>query len=150
MDLEPNIVKAQFIVTNSRIYTLEFDQNIEFRELKEMIRVAAHLKKNNFRLFCEGEECTQYNEETYETIFPDQKLVVFTLQKGEGEVFDETELLIPIVELLFAVSALLMVFIKAIIFRISAIIYCLLNFWCKKCLNLGAQTHMKTIKFPLI
>ena len=68
MDLEPNIVKAQFIVTNSRIYTLEFDQNIEFRELKEMIRVAAHLKKNNFRLFCEGEECTQYNEETYETI----------------------------------------------------------------------------------
>lgn len=96
MDLEPNIVKAQFIVTNSRIYTLEFDQNIEFRELKEMIRVAAHLKKNNFRLFCEGEECTQYNEETYETIFPDQKLVVFTLQKGEGEVFDETELLIQI------------------------------------------------------
>ena len=96
MDLEPNIVKAQFIVTNSRIYTLEYDQNIEFRELKEMIRVAAHLKKNNFRLFCEGEECTQYNEETYETIFPDQKLVVFTLQKGEGEVFDETELLIQI------------------------------------------------------
>lgn len=45
MDVEPNIVKAQFIITNNRIYTLEFDQNIEFRELKEMIRVAAHLKK---------------------------------------------------------------------------------------------------------
>ena len=51
MDIEPNIVKAQFIITNSRIYTLEFDQNIEFRELKTMIQVAAHLKKNNFRLF---------------------------------------------------------------------------------------------------
>ena len=96
MDMEPNIVKAQFIVTNTRIYTLEFDQDIEFRELKTMIQVAAHLKKNNFRIFCEGEECTQYNEETFETIFPDKKLVVFTLQKGEGEVFDETELLIQI------------------------------------------------------
>ena len=96
MDIEPNIVKAQFIVTNSRIYTLEFDQNIEFRELKTMIQVAAHLKKNNFRLFCEGEEYTQCHEETFESIFPDKKLVVFTLQKGEGEVFDETELLIQI------------------------------------------------------
>ena len=26
---EPNIVKAQFIITATRIYTLEFDQNIE-------------------------------------------------------------------------------------------------------------------------
>ena len=51
MDIEPNIVKAQFIVTSSRIYNLEFDQNIEFRELKAMIQVAAHLKKNNFRLY---------------------------------------------------------------------------------------------------
>lgn len=96
MDIEPNIVKAQFIITNSRIYTLEFDQNIEFRELKTMIQVAAHLKKNNFRLFCDGDEYTQYNEETFESIFPGQKLVVFSLQKGEGEAFDETELLIQI------------------------------------------------------
>ena len=96
MDIEPNIVKAQFIVASSRIYTLEFDQNIEFRELKAMIRVAAHLKKNNFRLFSDGEEYTQYNDETFESIFPNKNLVVFTLQKGEGEVFDETELLIQI------------------------------------------------------
>ena len=58
MEYEPNIVKAQFIVSNSRIYTLEFDQNIEFRELKTMIQVAAHLKKNNFRLFCDSDEKT--------------------------------------------------------------------------------------------
>ena len=96
MECEPNIVKAQFIVSNSRIYTLEFDQNIEFRELKTMIQVAAHLKKNNFRLFCDSDENTNYNEETFESIFPDKKLVVFSLQKGEGEDFDETELLIQI------------------------------------------------------
>ena len=45
MEMEPNIVKAKFIVTNLRIYTLEFDQNIQMKELKTMIQVAAHLKK---------------------------------------------------------------------------------------------------------
>ena len=34
---EPNIRKAKFIVTSDRIYTLEFDQNIEMQELKTMI-----------------------------------------------------------------------------------------------------------------
>ena len=93
---EPNIVKAQFIKTASRIYTLEFDQNIEMKELKIMIQMAAHLKKKNFRLFCEGEEYTQCNKETFESLFPDQKLVVFTIQIGEGEDFDESELVLQI------------------------------------------------------
>jgi hypothetical protein len=96
MDIEPNIVKAQFIINSKRHYTLEFDQNIEFRELKEMIRVAAHLKKNNFRLFCDGDEYTQCHEETFESIFPNKNLVVFSIEPGEGEVYDETELLIQI------------------------------------------------------
>ena len=96
MEMEPNIVKAKFIVTNSRIYTLEFDQNIQMKELKTMIRVAAHLRKNNFRLFCDGQEYTQYHEETFESLFPTQNLVVFSLQKGEGEIFDEAEILIQI------------------------------------------------------
>lgn len=42
---EPNIRKAQFVVSSNRIYTLEFDQNIEMQELKIMIQKAAHLKK---------------------------------------------------------------------------------------------------------
>ena len=42
---EPNIRKAQFIRSLNRIYTLEFDQNIEMQELKIMIQKAAHLKK---------------------------------------------------------------------------------------------------------
>ena len=96
MDIEPNIVKAQFLISTKRQYTLEFDQNIEFRELKEMIRVAAHLKKNNFRLFCDGDEYTQCHEETFESIFPKKNLVVFSIEPGEGEVYDETELLIQI------------------------------------------------------
>jgi hypothetical protein len=66
------------------------------KELKIMIQVAAHLKKNNFRLFSEGQEYTQYHEETFETLFPSTNFVVFTIQKGEGEVFDEAELLLQI------------------------------------------------------
>ena len=95
-DMEPNIRKAQFIVTNTRTYSLDFDHNIQMKELKLMIQVAAHLKKNNFRIFCEGIEYTQYNDETFDSLFPDQKLVVFSLEKGEGEVFDEAELLLQI------------------------------------------------------
>ena len=66
------------------------------KELKIMIQVAAHLKKKNFRLFYEGEEYTQYNDESFESLFPNEKLVVFSIQKGEGEAFDETELLLQI------------------------------------------------------
>lgn len=95
-DLEPNIRKARFIVSGDRIYTLEFDSNIEMKALKYMIQIAAHLRKNNFRLFSEGQEYTQCNDETFDEVFPGQKLIVFSLEKGEGEVFDETELLLQI------------------------------------------------------
>ena len=95
-DFEPNIVKARFIVESTRIYALEFDQNIQMKELKNMIQVAAHLKKNNFRLFCGGDEYTKYHEETFESLFPSQNLVVFTIKKGEGEIFDEAEILLQI------------------------------------------------------
>jgi len=96
MDMEPNIVKAKFIVTEKRIYTLEFDQDIQMKELKVMIRVAAHLRNINFRLFCEGKEYTEYNQETFESLFPNQHLVVFTLHLGEGEYLRESELVLQI------------------------------------------------------
>ena len=96
-DFEPNIVKAKFLVGNSRVYTLEFDQNIQMKELKIIIQVAAHLKKNNFLLISEdGQEYSKYHEETFESLFPNKNLVVFRIQKGEGEVFDEAELLLQI------------------------------------------------------
>ena len=94
---EPNIRKAKFIVSSSRIYTLEFDQNIEMQELKIMIQKAAHLSKINFSLFIDGEDYTHYTDETFDSLFPDQTLVVFTLELGQGEEnLDETELLLQI------------------------------------------------------
>ena len=95
-DLEPNIVKAKFIMGGARVYNLEFDQNIQMKELKLMIQMAAHLKKNNFRLFCEGKEYTEYQEETFESLFPSQNLVAFTIQVEKVEDFDEAELLLQI------------------------------------------------------
>ena len=96
-DFEPNIVKAKFLVGNSRVYTLEFDQNIQMKELKIMIKMARKIKKNNFLLISEdGQEYSKYHEETFESLFPNKNLVVFRIQKGEGEVFDEAELLLQI------------------------------------------------------
>ena len=91
---EPSIRKAKFILPNERIYTLDFDHNIQMQELKLMIQKAAHLRRNTFRLFSNGEEYTEYNEEIFDTLFPHISLVVFTLEVGQGEEnFDETELL---------------------------------------------------------
>ena len=91
---DPNIRKAKFVLPNERVYTLEFDHNIQMQELKLMIQKAAHLRRNSFRLFSNGEEYTQYNEEIFDTLFPYISLVVFTLEPGGVESFDETELLL--------------------------------------------------------
>ena len=95
--IEPNIRKAKFILSTSRSYQLEFDHNIEMQKLKMMIQKAAHLKKNSFALVCNGESYTQYNEETFDSLFPNEKLVIFTLEiLNPEEASSETELLLQI------------------------------------------------------
>ena len=93
---EPNIRKAKFILSNTHIYTLDFDYNIQMRELKLLIQKAAHLKKNGFRLFSNGVEYTQYNDEIFVSLFPNQQLVVFTLEKTNIEFGEENELLLEL------------------------------------------------------
>ena len=93
---EPNIRKAKFAIGSKRFYTLEFDQNIEMQELKTMIQKAAHLKKNTFSLFNEGTDYTGYSDETFDSLFPDQDLVLFTLELQKGEDFEDNELLLQI------------------------------------------------------
>ena len=82
---QPLIRKAQFILPNERIYTLEFDNNIQMQELKLMIQKAAHIKRRNFHLFSNGEEYTQYNTEIFGSLFPNQDLVIFTLELGKDD-----------------------------------------------------------------
>ena len=93
----PNIRKAKFIRSTSRIYQLEFDQDIQMSELKLMIQKAAHLRKNSFTLVSEGQNYTQYNSETFVSLFPNKQLVIFTLEVINLEdTPDETELLLQI------------------------------------------------------
>ena len=91
---EPDIVKAQFTLSPTRIYTLEFDQNISMSELKSMIQKAAHLHSNHFRLFSNQVEYTECNDEIFESLFPGQKIVPFSLVLQKSEDLDETELLL--------------------------------------------------------
>ena len=93
-DREPNIRKAKFIITETRIYTLDFDYNLQMKELKLMIQKAAHLRNKNFRLFSKGEEYTQYENELFHSLFPHQTLVIFTLEIDPREDNYESELLL--------------------------------------------------------
>jgi len=94
---EPRIRQGRFFLSSDRIYTLEFDQNIEIQELKTMIQKAAHLKKNSFSLFSEGRDYTSYTIESFDALFPDKNLVEFTLELNKGEEnFEDTELLLQI------------------------------------------------------
>ena len=93
--LEPSIRKAKFILSNERIYTLDFDHNIQMQELKIMIQKAAHLKHRNFRLFSNKVEYTQYNQEIFSSLFPNQNLVIFTLELDKDEEnFNQNELIL--------------------------------------------------------
>ena len=94
--IEPNIRKAKFVVTENRMYTLEFDQNIQMEELKMMIEKAAHLRKNSYGLFIKGVDYTNFTNETFDSLFPDEALVIFTLELMKGTEIDETELLLQI------------------------------------------------------
>ena len=95
--IEPNIIKAQFFFSPSRIYSLEFDQNIQMSEMKSMIEKAAHLRKNSYTLMSECKTYTQYNEEKIEELFPGKKLIIFNLELlNPEETSDETELVLQI------------------------------------------------------
>ena len=95
--IEPNIIKAQFFFSPSRIYSLEFDQNIQMNEMKSMIEKAAHLRKNSYTLMSECKTYTQYNEEKIEELFPGKKLIIFNLELlNPEETSDETELVLQI------------------------------------------------------
>ena len=95
--IEPTIIMAKFILSTSRVYSLEFNQDIQMKELKSMIERAAHLRKNSYGLLSEGKSYTQYNKEKVEDLFPGQKLITFTLELLNVEgTHDETEFVLQI------------------------------------------------------
>jgi hypothetical protein len=59
-----------------------------------MIQKSAHLCAKNFKLISKGEEYSKFNDETFESIFHEQKLIVFSLDSNNSGDLDETELLL--------------------------------------------------------
>ena len=94
--IEPDIRKAKFIFPTGKTYTLDFDKNIQMMELKTMIQKAAHLRKNSFILVSECVNITKYNEETFDSLFPDKQLVSFEVYNYEERPDEIIELLLQI------------------------------------------------------
>ena len=87
------IVQAIFKFEDGRIYNLDVDRTTTFYELKKILSNAAHILKNSFILFHEGQEYTkEYDGQTLQKIFPNAKKIEFYLKlKKNKDELDENE-----------------------------------------------------------
>ena len=86
-----NIKKTIFRVDEKRTYNIDVDATVNFFELKKILASAAHLPRNGFRIYHEGEDYTDnYEEETLFSTFPDLNEIIFDLRIN-AELIDETE-----------------------------------------------------------
>ena len=73
------IRKAIFIVDKDRKYSFDVNQNITLKNLKKMIIAAANIGNIGLRIFQNGIEYTQNENETLDSLFPHLQTVEFTL-----------------------------------------------------------------------
>ena len=87
------IVQAIFKFEDGRLYNLDVDRTTTFYELKKILSNAAHILKNSFILFHEGQEFTkEYDGQTLHKIFPSLKKIEFYLKlKKTKDEMDENE-----------------------------------------------------------
>ena len=87
------IVQAIFKFEDGRLYNLDVDRTTTFYELKKILSNAAHILKNSFILFHEGQEFTkEYDGQTLHKIFPSLKKIEFYLKlKKTKDEIDENE-----------------------------------------------------------
>lgn len=78
MDI-PRIRQALFILDKNRKYKFDVNQTITIKNLKKMIIAAANLGKSGLRLFHKGVEYTDYEDSTFEQLFPELTLVEFNI-----------------------------------------------------------------------
>ena len=92
----PTIRQTVFILNPNLSYTFDVNQTIQIHYLKKMIAAAAHLKKNSFFIYSDGENYTDQDEEKLMNLFPNQQKVTFTVTKGEVEELDDSTVKIKI------------------------------------------------------
>ena len=86
-----SIKKTIFRVDEKRTYNIDVDSTVTFFELKKILASAAHLPRNGFRIYHEGEDFTDnYEEETLFSVFPELNQIIFDLRIN-AELIDETE-----------------------------------------------------------
>ena len=88
------IIKVIFKFEDSRLYTFDVDRTTTLYETKKILANAAHILKNSFILFHEGQEVTKDRDSlALYKIFPTLKKIEFflKLKKSEEEV-DENDL----------------------------------------------------------
>ena len=78
-DYLPKIIKTIFILDKNRRYSFDVNQNITIRNVKKMIDAAANLGRAHIRIFHNGIEYTQNDEDTLDFLFPTLEVIIFNL-----------------------------------------------------------------------
>ena len=90
---KPEIRQTLFIVDPKRQYLFDVNQNITIRKLKKMIVAAADLNKVGLRIFHDGVEYTNYDDEALDALFPNLQRVEFYLRLSYDQVEDLEEII---------------------------------------------------------
>ena len=84
----PKIRKTIFHMDKNRIYSFDVNEEITIHTLKKMLSSAANLGKVSLRIFHNGKEYTNSNNETIQNLFPNLQEIEFTLQIQYNQIDD--------------------------------------------------------------
>ena len=90
---QPQIRQTLFIVDQNRKYLFDVNQNITIKKLKRMIVAAADLNRVGLRIFHNGVEYTNYDDQALDQLFPNLQLVEFYIQYSYDNVEDLEEII---------------------------------------------------------
>ena len=90
---QPQIRQTLFIVDPTRQYLFDVNQNITIKKLKRMIVVAADLNKVGLRIFHDGVEYTNSDDDALDELFPDLQKVEFYIRYSYEQVEDLEEII---------------------------------------------------------
>ena len=80
------IIQVVFKLEDGRQYTFDVDRTTTLYETKKILSNAAHILKNSFTLYYEGQEYSkEYEEQSLQNIFPHHKKIEFYLKLSKKE-----------------------------------------------------------------
>ena len=78
---ETIIIQVIFKFDDGRLYNFDVDRTTTLYETKKILSNAAHILKNSFTLYHEGQEYSkQYDEQSLQLLFPTLKKIEFYLK----------------------------------------------------------------------